>query len=354
MSLTLWPLRLLAVASPAFEPSAWLALAHALPDCQVDWQPHWAAALDHLHAGERYDALAVPFDPQAVALTDLRAEHPHVPVVLLTAPADEWQALTVAAAHTAIECVIISPLPDLTAARLALALRRAAERAAALEHDTLAFTAAHDLQAPATSIRNFAQLLQHDDTLGLDTRARDYLNRIQANAEFMESLLRELLELAQIGQTEHPDEALPVEPVVRQALADLAMPLTERRVRLTLPKRWPTVRYSRARLRQIFFNLISNAIKFLGAQPDPLLELGWQVMANQVEFWVRDNGVGIAPHDHKRIFNPFERLHAVNATGTGMGLSIIKRIIEARGGHIRLESAPGLGATFFFTVPLAL
>lgn len=354
MSLTLWPLHVVAVESPAFGPAAWAALAHALPDCRVTWHADWPAALAHLHTGDRCDALAVPFGPQAHHLAQVRAAHPHVPVLLLAQPQDEWQALTLAVTHTAIECVALSPTPDLLAARLALALRRAAEHAAALEHDTLAFTAAHDLQAPATSIRNFAHLLQDHPTLVLDTRASDYLNRIQANAEFMESLLRELLELAQIGQTEHPDEALPVEPVVRQALADLAVPLAERRVRLTLPKRWPTVRYSRARLRQIFFNLIANAIKFLGAQPDPVLELGWQALADRVEFWVRDNGVGIAPRDHQRIFNPFERLHTVQATGTGMGLSIIKRIIEARGGHIRLESAPGLGATFFFSVPLAL
>lgn len=354
MSLLLWPLRILAVTSPTFNPAVWEPLTHALPDCQVTWQADWPAALACLRAGERFDALALSFDAHLPPVADWRATHPHLPALLLTQPQDECAALTLASAHTAIECVALSPAPDLLAARLTLALRRAAERAAALEHEALAFTAAHDLQAPALSMRNFAQLLSHHDTLRLDARARDYLSRIQANAEFMESLLSELLELAQVGHTEHPDEALPVEPVVRQALADLAVPLADRRVRLTLPKRWPTVRYSRARLRQIFYNLIANAIKFLGPQPDPWLELGWRALGAQAEFWVRDNGVGIAPADHQRIFNPFERLHTVRTAGAGMGLSIIKRIIEARGGSIRVESAPNQGAAFFFTVPLAV
>jgi signal transduction histidine kinase len=126
-------------------------------------------------------------------------------------------------------------------------------------------------------------------------------------------------------------------------------------VRIIQPPQWPRVTYSRLRLRQVFSNLVSNAFKFLGQQPAPQVELGWQVIteneADFIEFFVRDNGIGISPDYHARIFGTFERLRQIDVPGTGIGLSIVKRIVEGRGGAVRVESAPGSGATFLFTVP---
>ena len=151
-----------------------------------------------------------------------------------------------------------------------------------------------------------------------------------------------------------------------------------------MPSAWPLVRYSRLRLREVFSNLLSNALKFFGAQPKPLIEVGWRRLLGSetaetgatnpaylpraeapnvaspsplsdhlIEFFIKDNGIGIDPGDQQRIFLPFQRLEKVNVEGTGVGLSIVKRIVEGRGGALRVASAAGQGATFFFTIPAA-
>ena len=147
---------------------------------------------------------------------------------------------------------------------------------------------------------------------------------------------------------------------------------------LEVPPAWPLVRYSRIRLREVFSNLLSNALKFLGPQPKPLIEVGWRrIFENAaddpdaagaaqraeaasgspgehlIEFFIKDNGIGIDPGDQQRIFLPFQRLEKVSVEGTGVGLSIVKRIIEGRGGALRVDSTSGQGTTFFFTLPAA-
>ncbi|HRE27681.1 MAG TPA: ATP-binding protein [Anaerolineales bacterium] len=241
------------------------------------------------------------------------------------------------------------------AGQLALALRNAqlfetTQHAAAqlraknAELEAFVYTVSHDLQAPVVSMRGFASLLQ--------TRHRD---RIAANSEYLSRLLNDLLELSRVGRLEEPDEALSAGDVVRAVLEDLRSSLRERGVDPVLPASWPQVRFSRVRLRQVFSNLISNAIKFLGTQSEPRIEIGWRALAAEpalIEFWVRDNGIGIHADYHQRVFRPFQRLKVVEVDGTGVGLSIVRRIVEGRGGLVRVESAPGQGATFFFTAPL--
>lgn len=270
--------------------------------------------------------------------------------------------------------------------QLALALRNAElfdgmRRAAAqleaknAELEAFVYTVSHDLQAPVVSMRGFATLLQSRYQAQLDERGVAYLARLSANADFLGRLLQDLLELSRVGRQEEPDETVSVQAVVGEVIQDLGQALAERGATLSLPAEWPRVRYSRVRLRQVFSNLLTNAVKFLGPQAQPCIEVGWQppsagdetfptytrpggghgpaVPPGHVEFFVRDNGIGIHPDYHQRIFVPFERLKQVDVAGTGVGLSIVKRIIEGRGGVIRLESEPGQGTTFFFTLPLA-
>lgn len=260
--------------------------------------------------------------------------------------------------------------------QLALALRNAelfdaSQRTAAAlktknaELETFVYTVSHDLQTPVVSLNGFATLLQKQYAARLDERGLAYLARIAANTEFLNRLLQELLELSRVGRLEAPDETIAVGQIVEQTINDLANQLAERPVRLVQPAAWPTVRYSPVRLRQVFANLLSNAIKFMGTQPEPVIKVGWRPLARAlfsvpptaapaqlVEFFVKDNGIGIAPDDQERIFLPFERLKKVEAPGSGIGLSIVKRIIESRGGALRVESAPGAGAAFYFTIPL--
>jgi signal transduction histidine kinase len=215
-------------------------------------------------------------------------------------------------------------------------------------------------------MRGFASLLQSRHAGQLDERGSLYVDRIAANAEFLSRLLNDLLELSRVGRLEEPDEDLPVADIVRQVIDDLAEPTQTAGVTIRQPEFWPQVRFSRVRLRQIWSNLLSNAIKFLGQQTAPRIEVGWRILPQDVdleredapatiwaEFWVRDNGIGIHPEYQQRIFRPFQRLKVVEVDGTGVGLSIVRRIVEGRGGTVRVESAPGQGATFYFTAPLA-
>jgi signal transduction histidine kinase/putative methionine-R-sulfoxide reductase with GAF domain len=262
--------------------------------------------------------------------------------------------------------------------QLALALRNAelfdGMRQAAVqlesknsELEAFVYTVSHDLQAPVVSLRGFASLLETRYHDVLDDRGRSYLTRIAANAEYLGRLLQDLLELSRVGRREEPDEHLAVQSVLDEVLLDLTQTFTEHHVVLDLPAEWPIVRYSRTRLRQVFSNLLTNAVKFMGPQPRPHIQVGWQPGGAEtspdtarlpsgsagayVEFFVKDNGIGIHPDYHQLIFVPFERLKQVDVAGTGVGLSIVKRIIEGRGGQIRLESQPGVGTTFFFTLP---
>jgi signal transduction histidine kinase len=187
-----------------------------------------------------------------------------------------------------------------------------------------------------------------------DERGALYIDRIAANAEYLSRLLNDLLELSRVGRLEEPDEVLGAGDVVRAVLEDLQASFKERGIAVVTPASWPQVRFSRVRLRQVFSNLVSNAIKFLGTQAQPKIEIGWRAMVGEpalVEFWVRDNGIGIHPDYHQRVFRPFQRLKVVEVDGTGVGLSIVRRIVEGRGGAVRVESAPGHGATFSFTAP---
>ncbi|MBL8094080.1 MAG: GAF domain-containing protein [Anaerolineales bacterium] len=252
------------------------------------------------------------------------------------------------------------------AGQLALALRNAQLfettqlaaaqlRAKNAELEAFVYTVSHDLQAPVVSMRGFASLLQNRHRDQFDERGALYIDRIAANAEYLSRLLNDLLELSRVGRLEEPDEVLASGDVVKAVLEDLRAALKERGVNVMMTSTWPQVRFSRVRLRQVFSNLVSNAIKFLGTQPQPRIEIGWRLQVGEpalVEFWVRDNGIGIHPDYHQRVFRPFQRLKVVEVDGTGVGLSIVRRIVEGRGGAVHVESTPGQGATFYFTAPL--
>ena len=173
------------------------------------------------------------------------------------------------------------------AAQLALALRNAQlfdgmrQAAAQLEAknselEAFVYTVSHDLQAPVVSLRGFASLLQSRYRTALDERGQLYLNRIATNADFLGQLLQDLLELSRVGRREDPDEDVAVRSVLEDVLHDLGQTLAEHGVEVLLPLEWPTARYSRTRLRQVFSNLLTNAAKFMGAQARPQIEIGAQ------------------------------------------------------------------------------
>jgi PAS domain S-box-containing protein len=219
------------------------------------------------------------------------------------------------------------------------------------ELESFVYSASHDLRAPLVSIEGFSKLLADEYSERLDTEGQDYLGRLRANVSTMNSLLTDLLELSRIGRAEEPRAAVAVGEVVTEALDSLAQMIHKCGARVRAADDLPTVGYSRTRLLQVFTNLISNAIKFSRQGEVPQVEVGWEMLAEGVRFFVKDNGIGIAQEHRQKAFEIFSRLKQKDVEGSGIGLAIVKRIVENHGGEVGVDSIPGQGSTFSFTVP---
>jgi signal transduction histidine kinase len=220
------------------------------------------------------------------------------------------------------------------------------------ELERFTYTVSHDLKTPLITIRGFLGFIEQDVESGDLTRLKDDLQRIVAATNKMERLLNELLELSRIGRLMNPPERI----VLRDLVADLVK-LMEGRLRkaniqVRVQEDLPVLFGDSQRLWEVMQNLLENAIKFMGEQTQPVVEIGARGEENGMPvLYVRDNGVGIAPEHHERIFGLFNKLNP-KAEGTGVGLTIVKRIIEVHAGRIWVESEPGQGTTFYFTFPV--
>ncbi len=223
------------------------------------------------------------------------------------------------------------------------------------ELDAFTYTVSHDLKAPLSILQGYAEVMLDDYRDVLDAQAQMYLERISSNIQTMAQMIDELLLLSRIERDEYPPEPIQVAQVVESVLAQLEEKIVQRGVEIVLPDTWPTVVGQAIWLEQVFVNLIGNAIKFMDdEQPDPCIELGWERRQEGVVFWVRDNGVGIAPEDQARVFELFTRLRTVRREGTGLGLTIVHRVVARAGGRVWVESALGQGSCFYFLWPAVL
>jgi len=228
----------------------------------------------------------------------------------------------------------------------------AEERAKKLE--SFLCTASQDLRAPVLSIQGFANLLSRGLNRRLDEESREHLLRIRTNAEAMDVLLRDLLEVARVRKVQEPREWVDSGEIVATVLHDLEPDTRRLRVRVKVGDRLPMVSYAPLLLARVFRNLVENAIKFMGDQPSPAITVGCERTAQGHRFFVRDNGVGIKAEDAERIFGLFARAEGTRARGSGIGLAIVQRIVEAHGGRVWVESRPGEGSTFWVAVPGAM
>ena len=221
------------------------------------------------------------------------------------------------------------------------------------------YTVAHDLRNPLVTITNFLGLLRHDTVRGQGEQLEDNLCRLEKAADRMQLLLDDLFELSRVGIQTNPPENVPFEQLVHEALDELAAPIAKSAGAVEIGRNLPSVRGDRARLREVLVHLISNAIYHRGdARAAPRIEIGVRgegagPAGGDPVFYVRDNGIGVAPRYHEKIFKLFERLDP-DSEGTGIGLTLVKRIVEIHGGRIWLESkGQGTGSTFCFTLPRA-
>jgi PAS domain S-box-containing protein len=219
------------------------------------------------------------------------------------------------------------------------------------ELESFVYTVSHDLRAPLVSLEGFARLLAEEQGDRLDAEGQDYLRRLRANVGVMNSLLLDLLELSRVGRRQEPAQAVAVSEVVAEARESLAELVGRAGAKLEVAADLPLVWYSRLALSQVFVNLISNAIKFSREGEIPRVEIGWEKRPGGGRFHVTDNGIGIAQEHRQRVFEIFSRLKQKPVEGTGIGLAIVKRIVESNGGEVGVDSRPGEGSTFWFTVP---
>ncbi|TAK02608.1 MAG: hypothetical protein EPO39_13185 [Candidatus Manganitrophaceae bacterium] len=219
------------------------------------------------------------------------------------------------------------------------------------ELESFVYTISHDLKAPVVSMNGMASLLMENHSEQLGERERYYVQRIIANAAYMEELIQGLLVLSRIGKKQEQPEPVDARSVITQIVDIQKERFAEKRIAVVVQPSLPHFVFDRTALTQIFQNLILNSAKFMGDQPHPTIEIGGKLLRDAVRFYVKDNGIGIDPEYHAKIFGIFQRLKEIEVEGTGVGLSIVKKVVDLAGGRVWIESKKGEGATFFVQLP---
>jgi len=215
------------------------------------------------------------------------------------------------------------------------------------------YTVSHDLKTPLVTIKGFLGYLDEDITTGNVERLKQDTKRIANAVDKMNHLLRDLLELSRIGRLVNPSQEVALKEIVHEAIELVHVQLQKSGTVFTLQPNLPAVYGDKQRLVEVLQNLLDNSIKFMGDQKNPQIEIGQRgedTESSRPVFFVKDNGIGIAPEYHERVFGLFNRLNP-DLDGTGIGLTLVKRIIEYYGGRIWVESEAGQGTTFYFTLP---
>jgi signal transduction histidine kinase len=231
--------------------------------------------------------------------------------------------------------------------------RRAEDRTAELdaankELDAFSYSVSHDLRAPLRAVDGYAQMLEEDYGARLDDEGRRLLGRVRAGSRQMSQLIDDLLEFSRFGRAPLVRAPIDMTALASEAVAQ-ARGAAPAQVELGL---LPAASGDRALLRQVWLNLLTNALKYSGKRADALVQIGGQAEQGQLVYWVRDNGAGFDMRYAQKLFGVFQRLHrAEEFPGTGVGLAIVQRVIVRHGGRVWAESKPGEGASFYFSLP---
>ena len=219
------------------------------------------------------------------------------------------------------------------------------------ELEQFAYVASHDLQEPLRMVASYIQLLQRRYKGNLTAEADEFINYAVDGVVRMKTLINDLLVYSRVNTKESPLEDVDLNKLVEQNRKNLAAAIEETGAEINA-ENLPTVRANQLQMNQLFQNLISNAIKFRKPDTKPVVNISAKHEGNEWLFTVSDNGIGIDKEFSDKIFVIFQRLHnSSEYPGTGIGLAICKRIVEKLGGHLWVESEPGMGSTFTFTIP---
>jgi signal transduction histidine kinase len=218
------------------------------------------------------------------------------------------------------------------------------------ELEAFAYSISHDLRAPLRGIDGFSHVLLEDYSNVLDDQGQHYLQRVRTATQNMGQLIDDLLKLSHIGRQSINKETINIETVAREVYKTLEHERKNRNVNLTVHQ-CPTVLADPRLVEIVFTNLFSNALKFTLKRDTAEIEVGCETKDEQTIFFIKDNGAGFDMKYTDKLFTPFQRLHRKeDFEGTGIGLAIVQRIINRHGGEIWVESEPGLGTTFYFTL----
>jgi len=231
-----------------------------------------------------------------------------------------------------------------------------AEKLAHSNHDLeqFAYISSHDLQEPLRAITTCVELLQERIGDRFDEAEHELFGHVLQGTRRMRELLDDLLTYSRVSTQAHALEPTNVNVVVDEVLSDLRVLAEEKHVDVSV-ELLPVVLADPPQLRQLFQNLLSNALKFSAPDRRPQIQIGVQRRKKEWEFSVADNGIGIDSEHFGRIFEAFQRLHTQEEhAGSGIGLTICKRVVERHGGTIRVESKPGCGSIFRFTLPVTV
>ena len=219
------------------------------------------------------------------------------------------------------------------------------------ELQRFAYVTSHDLQEPARTVASFCELLEHRYRGELDEKAQEWIGYAVAGGQRMRALVAGLLEYSRLESHTKPFAPADCAGLLAEALANLHYSIDESLAEVTFDP-LPVVTADATRLVQLFQNLIGNAIKYSGRTP-PRVHISAERRDDDWVFSVRDNGIGIEPRHREQIFDMFQRVHAQNQyPGTGIGLAICKRVVEQHRGRIWVESEPGRGSVFYFSLPI--
>lgn len=216
------------------------------------------------------------------------------------------------------------------------------------ELENFAYIASHDLKAPLRAIGSLADWIYADYADKMEEEGREHLNLLKARVQRMHDLIEGILHYSRVGRKDGELVELDLNKVVNDVIGLIEVP---KNVSINVADGLPTVKMHKTHPTQIFENLISNAIKY-GNEESGVVEVGFEELPDQHRFFVKDNGVGIDEKYHEKVFEIFQTLNARDEfESTGIGLTIVKKIIENAGGEIWLESEPDKGTTFYFTIP---
>jgi light-regulated signal transduction histidine kinase (bacteriophytochrome) len=225
--------------------------------------------------------------------------------------------------------------------------------AAVKDLESFSYSVSHDLRAPLRAIDNFSSILHREYADQLDAEGRRLIAVVRKNAGRMGTLIKDILAFAHAGDRELILADIDLEALSREVLQELTPSFAGRRVSVQMHD-LPHIRADTAAIRKVLLNLLANAIKFTRPRELAQIEIRATVTGNESICSVADNGVGFEPEYGHRLFGIFQRLHdAQEFEGSGVGLGIVKRIIDKHGGRLWAEGSPGVGATFYFSLPVA-